>query len=183
MSRLYEAVRENDAAFVRQELSSATDEEKRGVLVNAAELGYAEVVRSLLEAGVREDWAMAAAANFGRLDILRLLSENGGGDLDAALIAAAAHGHAAAVHFLIDRGASALNEALADAAMRGYVPVVKELLSAGADPRAPVYAGQTAAELAAGKGWAELEALFGRDAADEAGSEPVSAAEETPSAS
>ncbi|MGN0904712.1 MAG: ankyrin repeat domain-containing protein [Alphaproteobacteria bacterium] len=183
MSRLYEAVRKNDAAFVRRELPHASDEEKRGVLVNAAELGYAEVVRSLLTAGVREPWAMAAAANFGRLDVLRLLSENGGGNRDAALIAAAAHGHAAAVRFLITQGASTLDEALADAALRGYRPVVKELLAAGANPQAPVYGGKTAVELAAGKGWTEIEALFRHGSAGKACPESVPDAGEKPPAS
>lgn len=180
MSRLYEAVRKNDVSLVREELPYASDEEKKGVLVNAAELGYTEIVRSLLEAGVREDWAMAAAANFGRLDVLRLLSENGGGNRNAALIAAAAHGHAAAVRFLIGRGASTLDEALADAALRGYSAVVRELLSAGADPRAPVYGGTTAEELAAGRGWAEIAALFRGETAEKSDSESSAGEEKKP---
>lgn len=161
MSLLFEAVKNNDLKALKRALKeSCSPDDLAGALRNASELGRIKLVRYLLKAGAHDDWAIVAAASFASDVVVRLLYQNGGGNLNAALIGAAAHGQVKNVLFLLETPADSLNEALADAALRGYLETVRVLLNKGADPFAPVYGGQTAVDLALKRGHRKIADLI-----------------------
>lgn len=163
VSELYKAVRDNDLPALKLALTGKWPaDELAGALRNAAEKGQVKQIEALLNAGARDDWAIAAAASFAPVETVRFLYEKAGGNLNAALIGAAAHGRTETTRFLLTLPVASLNEALADAALRGYRDIVLMLLEKGADPLAEVYGGQTAVELAAKRGYPEITALLER---------------------
>ena len=138
MCLVFEAVKNNDLKTLKEALKhDNSDEDLRGALRNAAELGLLPLVKCLVRAGVRDDWAVVAAASFASVKVVRYLCRCCGGNLNAALIGAAAHGRAENARFLLTAGAETFDEALADAVLRGYDDIAKLLLKRGADPFAP----------------------------------------------
>ncbi len=161
MSLLFEAIRNNDLTALRLALKRNTDaEDLKGALVNAAERGFLPLIKCLVQAGVRDDWAIVSAASFSSVKVVRYLYHYCGGNLDAALIGAAAHGRLDNVRFLSALEPKTLDEALADAVLRGYDDIAKVLLKCGGDPFTPVYGGRTAAQMAADRADKALLALF-----------------------
>lgn len=161
MCLVFEAVKNNDLKTLKEALKhDNSDEDLRGALRNAAELGLLPLVKCLVRAGVRDDWAVVTAASFASVKVVRYLCRCCGGNLNAALIGAAAHGRAENARFLLTAGAETFDEALADAVLRGYDDIAKLLLKRGADPFAPVYGGRTAAQMAAGRADKTLLSLF-----------------------
>lgn len=161
MCLVFEAVKNNDLKALKKALKhNNSDENLKGALRNAAELGFLPLVKCLAQAGVRDDWAVVSAASFASVKVVRYLCRRCGGNLNAALIGAAAHGRADNVRFLLAAGAETLDEALADAVLRGYDDIAELLLKRGADPFAPVYGGRTAAQMAAGRQDKALLSLF-----------------------
>lgn len=161
MSLIFEAVKNNDLPALKRALKHDNSvEDLKGALRNAAELGLLPLVKCLVRAGARDDWAVVSASSFASVRTVRYLCRRCGGDLNAALIGAAAHGRADNVRFLLSAGAKTLDEALADAVLRGYDDIAKLLLKRGADPFAPVYGGRTAVQMAAGRADKTLFSLF-----------------------
>lgn len=161
MSLVFEAVKNNDLKALKKALKrNNSDEELKGALRNAAELGLLPLVKCLVRAGVRDDWAVVSAASFASVKVVRYLCRFCGGNLNAALIGAAAHGRADNARYLSAAGAKTLDEALADAVLRGYDDIAELLLKRGADPFAPVYGGRTAAQMAAVRADKTLLSLF-----------------------
>ncbi|MBR1777564.1 MAG: ankyrin repeat domain-containing protein [Alphaproteobacteria bacterium] len=152
MSLLFEAIKNNDLRSLEKALKGACSSDDLAVaLRNTSEQGQIKLVRRLLKAGARDEWAIVAAASFAPLGTVRLLYRRIGGNLNAALIGAAAHGRLETVRFLLTLPTETLNEALADAVLRGYSETAALLLKKGADPLAPVYNYQTAMEIAVKK--------------------------------
>lgn len=164
MSLLYEAVKNNDLKALKEALkSNPSADELAGALKNAAEKGQDKQVGCLLDAGVNDRWAIAAAASFAPVKTVRLIYKRIGGDLNAALIGASAHGRVETVRFLLTTSADSLNEALADAALRGFSEIVRMLLKKGANPCAPVYGNQTALELAVKYGHKDIVRMLKKE--------------------
>lgn len=161
MSQIFEAIRNNDLKALRLALKqNPAAEDLKGALVNAAERGYLPLIKCLVQAGARDDWAIVSAASFSSVKAVRYLYRYCGGNLDAALIGAAAHGRSDNVRFLSALGPKTFDEALADAVLRGYDDIAKVLLKCGADPFALVYCGRTAAQMAADRADKALLKLF-----------------------
>ena len=161
MSLLFEAVSNNDLKALKRALKEKnTSDELKGALKNAAEQGFLSLVKCLVHNGVRDDWAIVAAASFGSKTVVRFLYKECKGNLNAALIGAAAHGRLENVSFLLTTEADSLNEALADAVLRKQNKIVRLLLKKGADPFARVYGEQTAVQMAERQKDPKLVALF-----------------------
>lgn len=161
MSLLFEAVKNNDLKALKLALKEKNaPDDLKGALKNAAEQGYLALVKCLVYSGVRDDWAIVAAASFAKTALVRFLYKECKGNLNAALIGAAAHGRLENVRFLLTTEADSLNEALADAVLRNQYKIVRLLLKKGADPFARVYAGQTAMRMAERKKDRKMVALL-----------------------
>lgn len=133
MSGIFQAVRDRNVKKLKCLLKAENNpDELSGAFINAAELGYLDIVKCFVSGGVWDAWAVVPAASFGRTDVVRYLIRRGPCRLDAALIAAAAHGQEKTVRFLVGKGAGCLNEALTDAQRRGYAGIVKYLSAKGA---------------------------------------------------
>lgn len=133
MSQIFQAVRNRDVEKLKSLLQEKNNQEElAGALINAAELGYLDIVKCFVAAGVWDEWAVVPASSFGRADVVRYLVRKGPCCLDAALIGAAAHGQEKTVRFLTGKGAGCLDEALTDAERRGYDGIVKYLSGKGA---------------------------------------------------
>lgn len=145
------------------------DKTRQTAVLSAAVNGYAETLKMLLDRIDDVTWeektgAYALAAEYGHLDVVRLLLE-AGVEVSArpprgstALAGAALRGRAEVVKFLLDRGADP-NEpvdlsgtVLGAAAAGGHLPVVNLLLERGAR------ADGAALREAAGAGQAEIVA-------------------------
>lgn len=159
-SNAFEAAAKGDIEGLKACLPDTSPEDLNGVLVTAAERGDLDVVRTLTQYGVFDDWAVVSASSFGRTEVVRYLCRHGKGNLKAALIGAAAHGCFETVRILTACGVKETDEALADAAMRGYLDIVKHLTECGADMTAKVYNGESAVSLAWKRRHAEVCAYF-----------------------
>jgi ankyrin repeat protein len=110
--------------------------ERKNVLTEAAEEGYTEIVRALLDARYWDDKVLVAAASSGHLELVRwLLSVKFDPNLDegAPLIEAAKNEDPELISLLLDSGAEMQDKALATACWYGNVGVVRLFLDRGAD--------------------------------------------------
>jgi ankyrin repeat protein len=173
-SKLVAAAITGDADAVRALLTSSAKldpKRKRDVIIEASKAGHLEVVRALLEAGIRKsdgETALIVAAWRGHLEIVRALLE-AGADVNAkgflgktAIAAASEMGHVDVVRTLLSAGAD-VGVIAADgatplicASLHQHLEVVRALLKAGADANAKRSDGETALIVAAWRGHLEI---------------------------
>jgi|GEM_PF-2566729 len=84
-----------------------------------------------LNAEYKTPLILASAAN--RVDITRLLIENGSKNIKRALLVAAENGHIDVAEFMIDNGADIYDSALLEAVENGHIDVVKFMIDKGAN--------------------------------------------------
>ncbi len=163
-----------DPAVVRALLVAGADPQKAtGALAWAAHYGHAEIVRVLLQHGLTPDDrsgetpALAGAAAFARLEIVKMLVGAGAKDLDLALFCAAGHSLLSVGPDIRERPDQRLE-------------VIRTLLAAGADPSAhePRFIRSTALHTAARVGSPEITELLltagaAVDARDDHGCTPL----------
>jgi ankyrin repeat protein len=112
-------------------------------LINAAKLGYFDIVKYLVDKGANihayDENSLILASDGGHLDVVKYLVDNGA-DVNAgygdALIYASRNGHLDVVKYLAEMGADIHAEhdsALSFASGEGHLDVVKFLVERGAD--------------------------------------------------
>ncbi|TDH67798.1 hypothetical protein CCR75_006796 [Bremia lactucae] len=174
-------VRGNDRVLCSMLLDAGADvnfktEKRTYALLLAAQKGWEEMTKFLLEHGANEEsknMALIPAAHFGHLPVVLMLLETGGNFNYAnkkgttPLMRAAQEGRDAVVKFLIKMGANtcaANNEgmtALMLAAQRGHASIVTMLMKSGSNVNKQTRQGSTALLLAAKRGHtAAVEALM-----------------------
>ncbi|ETL84713.1 hypothetical protein L917_15557 [Phytophthora nicotianae] len=162
--------------FVCMLLLSLPQEKRTYALLLAAQKGWEDMTRFLLERGANEEsknMALIPAAHFGHLPVVKMLLETGGNHNYAnkkgttPLMRAAQEGREAVVKFLIMKGAdtcAANNEgmtALMLAAQRGHANIATTLMKSGSNVNKQTRQGSTALLLAAKRGHtAAVEALM-----------------------
>ena len=105
-------------------------------LDEAVEAGRRDIVRIMLDKGVKWDKGLRKAAAAGLLDIVELFLENRKYDiayLNQALYEAAKGGQWHIIQFCIDKGANNFNYALESAAEGGHLDIVQFCIDKGAD--------------------------------------------------
>ncbi|KAH7000503.1 ankyrin repeat-containing protein [Ilyonectria destructans] len=114
------------------------DKNRRTPLSNAAERGYLDITRLLLDRGAgrngNDRWPLLMAANNGHLDIVRLFLDRGAdsnGSDRSPLSTAASNGHLDIVRLLLDKGADGSKSSLIEAAANGRPGVVRLFLDRG----------------------------------------------------
>ncbi|KAG1695008.1 hypothetical protein DVH05_020938 [Phytophthora capsici] len=174
-------VRSNDLVFCKMLLDAGADinfktEKRTYALLLAAQKGWEDMTRFLLERGANEEsknMALIPAAHFGHLPVVKMLLETGGDQNYAnkkgttPLMRAAQEGRDAVVRFLIEKGADTCasnNEgmtALMLAAQRGHANIATTLMKSGSNVNKQTRQGSTALLLAAKRGHtAAVEALM-----------------------
>ncbi|KAL3657949.1 hypothetical protein V7S43_017154 [Phytophthora oleae] len=174
-------VRSNDRVFCNMLLDAGADvnfktEKRTYALLLAAQKGWEDMTRFLLERGANEEsknMALIPAAHFGHLPVVKMLLETGGDQNYAnkkgttPLMRAAQEGRDAVVNFLIKKGADTCasnNEgmtALMLAAQRGHANIATTLMKSGSNVNKQTRQGSTALLLAAKRGHtAAVEALM-----------------------
>ncbi|OWZ09849.1 hypothetical protein PHMEG_00017385 [Phytophthora megakarya] len=174
-------VRGNDCVFCSMLLDAGADvnlktEKRTYALLLAAQKGWEEMTRFLLERGANEEsknMALIPAAHFGHLPVVKMLLETRGNHNYAnkkgttPLMRAAQEGRDEVVKFLIEKGAdtcAANNEgmtALMLAAQRGHANIATTLMKSGSNVNKQTRQGSTALLLAAKRGHtAAVEALM-----------------------
>ncbi|EEY69140.1 uncharacterized protein PITG_05328 [Phytophthora infestans T30-4] len=174
-------VRGNDRVLCNMLLDAGADvnlktEKRTYALLLAAQKGWEDMTRFLLERGANEEsknMALIPAAHFGHLPVVQMLLETGGNHNYAnkkgttPLMRAAQEGREGVVKFLIIKGAdtcAANNEgmtALMLAAQRGHATIATALMKSGSNVNKQTRQGSTALLLAAKRGHtAAVEALM-----------------------
>ena len=190
--QLFEAVRKGDVAGVTAALDKGADVNAKfrygtTALFKAAERGYTEVAKILLDRGadakVKDTFygatAMTWALDNNHFAVVKLLLEKGGGDVDEVLSQGTRGNNAELVKVALDKGGAtpaALSAALelASASTEG-APIVDMLKKAGAQPALQVdaavlqtyagkYKGDPGPEISVTVKDGKLFATLGRDA-------------------
>ena len=176
---LFRAAQAGQAEAVRYLASKGADLTVKGTgfdtpLVAAARTGTVETVKALLEAKAdptvrteRNSWtALTAAAHRGDVDIVNVLAPLSSGSLDEALQIASLKGSPEVVDALLRHGADVFSRSkenktpLMYAAEFGHADAVRLLLLSGSNKLLIDSKKQTAADLAAAKGHAEVLAVL-----------------------
>ena len=128
--------------IIKMYMNSYADHDIHSAISSAAENGYIDIVRILLDYGctITSDTLENAACG-GYTDILQLLFDRGAGDIDwtidnpieFSLTYAAECGDINVVRILLDNGATNLNYVIECAACFGHIDIVQLLLDNGAD--------------------------------------------------
>ena len=190
--QLFEAVRKGDVAAVTAALDRGADVNAKfrygtTALFKAAERGYVEVTKVLLDRGadvkVEDTFYHATAFSWAldgkHVEVIKLLLQKGGGDVDDLLITGVRESSADLVKVALDNGgatAPTLTAALALSATDEKNAAITEMLKkAGAQPPLEVdaatlqtyagtYRGDPGPEVSVSVKEGKLFATFGRDA-------------------